>query len=170
MYTAFQELGTDRDRDYDEEKRVKDAVFTLLKSSGGRFMSYRNGKRPEEGLIIVDEKTARQSKCNVSLLCLSTLLALSFVNKSYSFYTCSCCAQKSLRILAEGWKGNIFGMAWTSLVTSVYHSKRKKQQWRKRRRRRKQALVATMTMVVTMRMTPTPHYLCRQVEMTSFYP
>jgi len=66
MYTAFRELGTDNDNDDDAENRVKDATFAFLKGSGERFMRYRDGKRPDKGLITVDEKTARNSKCDLS--------------------------------------------------------------------------------------------------------
>lgn len=66
IFTANQKLGTHPNRDNDEEMRVKEEVFNMLKISGGRFMCYQNGKRPQEGLIEVDEKTARKSECELS--------------------------------------------------------------------------------------------------------
>jgi hypothetical protein len=66
MFSFFRKLGADASdkRDPDKEKVVKDEVYDLFKNSGGKLMVYE-GKGSKAGLIEVDEKTARNSKCDV---------------------------------------------------------------------------------------------------------
>ena len=65
MFSSFQKLGAvpKHERDEDEEERVKEEVFHLLKKSGGgRFMNYVNFRFPKEGVVEVDETAARKSE------------------------------------------------------------------------------------------------------------
>jgi len=71
MFSFFRQLKTHavHERDKDEEKRVKNEAFALLKSLGGRMMKYRNRMKPSDGLVEVDEKTARLRKYHLSMRC-----------------------------------------------------------------------------------------------------
>ena len=106
MFSFFRQLGTRQylDEVSDEEKRVKEEVFNIFQSSGGRLMRHRDGRRPKEGLFEVDEKTARESKCDCDL---SVFLGVSFVTKVLRFYLL---LQKLWRILAGGWNQNLIGL------------------------------------------------------------
>ena len=63
MFAAFQKLGAldTSDRDYNEERRVKDETYNLFKSTGRKMVMYLN-RNVKDGLIEVDEKAARDSK------------------------------------------------------------------------------------------------------------
>lgn len=69
MFSFFRQLKVHalKERDRDEEKRVSNEAFDFLNGLGGRMMKYRNRLKPEEGLVDVDEKTARASKLYFSL-------------------------------------------------------------------------------------------------------
>lgn len=71
MFSFFRQLKTHavHERDRNEEKRVKNEAFALLKSLGGRMMKYRNRMKPSDGLVEVDEKTARLRKYHLSVRC-----------------------------------------------------------------------------------------------------
>ena len=65
MFSYFQKLGaTPKElRDEDEEERVEQEVFALLKKvGGGRFVKYINFRSPQLGVVEVDERTARASE------------------------------------------------------------------------------------------------------------
>ena len=64
MFAAFQKLGAKHasDRDPNEENRVKGETYNLLKSTGRKFMKYRNYRSRKEGFVEIDEKAARESK------------------------------------------------------------------------------------------------------------
>lgn len=68
MFSFFQQLKvhTVKERDQDEEKRVRNEAYDFLNGLGGRMMKYRNRLRPEEGLVDVDEETARACKFYLS--------------------------------------------------------------------------------------------------------
>ena len=69
MFSFFRQLKVHavKERDRDEEKRVRNEAYDFLKGLGGRMMKYRNRLKPEEGLVDVDEKTARASKFHLLL-------------------------------------------------------------------------------------------------------
>ena len=64
MFTAFQKLGDHRsaDRDSDEENRVKEETYTLLKSTGRKLMKYRDYRSDKFELVELDEEAARESE------------------------------------------------------------------------------------------------------------
>ena len=64
MFSFFQKLGAKSkgERDYDEEMKVKVEAFSFFKNSGGRLMTYINYRRPEDGLVEVEDEIARESK------------------------------------------------------------------------------------------------------------
>ncbi len=64
MFSFFQKLGvkTSDKRNVDKETQVKNEAYDFFKNSGGRLMTYINFRRPDEGVVEVDEKTARDSK------------------------------------------------------------------------------------------------------------
>ena len=64
MFTAFQKLGDQpsNSRDFDEENRVKEETYALLKSMGRKLMKYRNYRSKSDELVELDEKAARESK------------------------------------------------------------------------------------------------------------
>lgn len=111
MFSFFQKLGTKRhrDRDVDQENRVKDEVYALFKNSGRRLMSYVNHRRPQEGLVELNEENARFSKCVYSISWY--FRPKSFVQQSLSSYTSNYVrAQKSAWIFPGGWSLNIIGI------------------------------------------------------------
>ncbi len=69
MFSFFRQLKVHavKERDRDEERRVRNEAYDFLKGLGGRMMKYRNRLKPEEGLVDVDEKTARASKFHLLL-------------------------------------------------------------------------------------------------------
>ena len=71
MFSFFRQLKAHvvHERDRNEEKRVKNEAFALLKSLGGRMMKYRNRMKPADGIVDVDEKTARLRKYHLSVRC-----------------------------------------------------------------------------------------------------
>ena len=64
MFSFFQKLGvkTSDKRNVERETQVKNEAYDFFKNSGGRLMTYINFRRPDEGVVEVDEKTARDSK------------------------------------------------------------------------------------------------------------
>jgi len=58
-YRKLDETMLNGVRNEDEEKRVKEEVYTLLKNAGGRLLKYEDHRRPDLGFIHVDEETAR---------------------------------------------------------------------------------------------------------------
>jgi hypothetical protein len=64
MFSFFQKLGvkTSDKRNVEKETQVKNEAYDFFKNSGGRLMTYINFRRPDEGVVEVDEKTARDSK------------------------------------------------------------------------------------------------------------
>ena len=64
MFSFFQKLGvkTSDKRNVERETQVKNEAYDYFKNSGGRLMTYINFRRPDEGVVEVDEKTARDSK------------------------------------------------------------------------------------------------------------
>ncbi len=64
MFTAFQKLGDQpsNSRDFDEESRVREETYALLKSMGRKLMKYRNYRSKSDELVELDEKAARESK------------------------------------------------------------------------------------------------------------
>jgi hypothetical protein len=64
MFSFFQKLGvkTSDKRNVEKETQVKNEAYNFFKNSGGRLMTYINFRRPDEGVVEVDEKTARDSK------------------------------------------------------------------------------------------------------------
>ena len=63
-YRKLDETMLNGVRNEDEEKRVKEEVYTLLKNAGGRLLKYEDHRRPDLGFIHVDEETARNSEYN----------------------------------------------------------------------------------------------------------
>ena len=64
MFAAFQQLGAKQSfaRDIDEENRVKEETYNLLKSTGRKLMKYRNYRDRKKEFVEIDEKAARESK------------------------------------------------------------------------------------------------------------
>ncbi len=64
MFSFFRQLKVHavKERNRDEEKRVRNEAYDFLNGLGGRMMKYRNRMKPAEGLVDVNEKTARASK------------------------------------------------------------------------------------------------------------
>lgn len=64
MFSFFRQLKVHavKERDRDEERRVRNEAYDFLNGLGGRMLKYRNRMKPEDGLVDVDEKTVRASK------------------------------------------------------------------------------------------------------------
>ena len=68
MFSFFRQMGAHavNERDQDEETRVRNEAYDFFKGLGGRMLKLRNHRKPKEGLVEVDEKTARNSKYHFS--------------------------------------------------------------------------------------------------------
>ena len=97
MYSFFRQVGAARpyNRDQDKENRVKNEAYNFFKGLGGRMMKFRNYSKPEEGLVEVDEKTARLSKY---LFCVTSL---SKAHLLYKILHCLLFVQPSVVIFAK---------------------------------------------------------------------
>ena len=64
MFTAFQKLGDQpsNSRDSDEENRVKEETYALLKGSGRKLMKYRDYRSDKFEVVELDEEAARESE------------------------------------------------------------------------------------------------------------
>ena len=64
MHKAFRKLGAkaESNRDKDEERQVKMDVFDSLKESGFRLTKHVNYRKPDLGVMVVDDAYARDSK------------------------------------------------------------------------------------------------------------
>lgn len=69
MFSFFQQMGAHavNKRDKDEEKRVRNEAYNFFKGLGVRMMKPRDHRKPQEGMVEVDEKTARISKYHFSM-------------------------------------------------------------------------------------------------------
>jgi hypothetical protein len=62
MYQYFRKLDENIKngaRDEEEERKIKEEVYNLLKNAGGRLLNYADYRKPNLGFIQVDEEAAR---------------------------------------------------------------------------------------------------------------
>ena len=102
MFSFFQKLGakTSSNRDVEEEKKVKDEAYAFFKNTGGRLLSYINYRRVEDGVVEVDEKTARDSKLLLVVVAhtVYTFYLLPTLHVIYIYYTLFyCCVTEIAR-------------------------------------------------------------------------
>lgn len=65
LFGYFRKLGakSERQRDSEEEKRVKEEAYNFFKTSGGKLVKHNDWKKPELGFYEVDDEYARKSEC-----------------------------------------------------------------------------------------------------------
>ncbi len=70
LFGYFRKLGTmtERQRDSEQENRVKEEAYNFFKTSGGKLVKHNNWKRPELGFYEVDDEYARKSECTFGCL------------------------------------------------------------------------------------------------------